>query len=77
MARQYLKAHPECEFGADKFVAAEVLDPTEYDRLYGLAERVVMRATRTIALPRHRWVDQFQSSASSRARSFGRLNPCS
>jgi deazaflavin-dependent oxidoreductase (nitroreductase family) len=35
-----LKAHPECEFGGDKFVANEVTDPIEYARLYGLAEQV-------------------------------------
>ena len=35
-----LKAHPECQFGDEKFVATEVTDPDEYARLYGLAERV-------------------------------------
>lgn len=34
-----LKAHPECEFGADSFVATEVTDPVEHARLYALAER--------------------------------------
>lgn len=35
-----LKAHPECEFGDDRFTATEVTDPDEYARLYGLAEQV-------------------------------------
>ena len=35
-----LKAHPECEFGDERFVATEVTDPDEYTRLYGLAELV-------------------------------------
>jgi deazaflavin-dependent oxidoreductase (nitroreductase family) len=35
-----LKAHPECEFGSDGFVAAEVIDPNEYARLFALAEHV-------------------------------------
>ena len=35
-----LKAHPECQFGDQKFVATEVTDPDEYARLYGLAEQV-------------------------------------
>ncbi len=35
-----LKAHPECEFGGETFVAAEVTEPDEHTRLYGLAERV-------------------------------------
>ena len=35
-----MKAHPECEFGDERFVAAEVTDPDEYARLYGLAEQV-------------------------------------
>ncbi len=35
-----LKANPECEFGGEKFVAAEVTDPDEYVRLYALAEQV-------------------------------------
>lgn len=34
-----LKAHPECELGGDRFLATEVTEPTEYERLYGLAER--------------------------------------
>ncbi|MDT5008865.1 MAG: hypothetical protein QOH57_482 [Mycobacterium sp.] len=32
-----LKAHPQCEFGDEKFVASEVTDPDEYARLYALA----------------------------------------
>jgi deazaflavin-dependent oxidoreductase (nitroreductase family) len=32
-----LKAHPECAFGDEKFVATEVVDPQEYERLYALA----------------------------------------
>ena len=35
-----LKAHPECQLGDEKFVATEVADPDEYERLYGLAEQV-------------------------------------
>jgi deazaflavin-dependent oxidoreductase (nitroreductase family) len=35
-----LKAHPECQFGDDPFVATEVTDPDEYARLYALAEQV-------------------------------------
>jgi deazaflavin-dependent oxidoreductase (nitroreductase family) len=35
-----LTAHPECEFGDERFVATEVTDPGEHARLYGLAERV-------------------------------------
>ena len=35
-----LKAHPECQLGDEKFVATEVTDPDDYERLYGLAEQV-------------------------------------
>lgn len=35
-----LKAHPECQFGGEHFVATEVTDPDEYTRLYALAEKV-------------------------------------
>ena len=35
-----LKAHPECEFGDESFLATEVTDPDEYSRLYALAEQV-------------------------------------
>ena len=35
-----LKAHPDCEFGGEQFVAAQVDDPDEYERLFGLAEKV-------------------------------------
>ncbi len=35
-----LKAHPECQLGDERFVAAEVTDPEEYARLYGLAEQI-------------------------------------
>lgn len=35
-----LKAHPECELGDEKFVAAEITDPDDYARVYGLAEQV-------------------------------------
>lgn len=35
-----LKANPQCEFGDQPFIAAEVSDPDEYARLFGLAERV-------------------------------------
>ena len=32
-----LKAHPECEFGDEKFMASEITDPDDYARVYGLA----------------------------------------
>jgi deazaflavin-dependent oxidoreductase (nitroreductase family) len=35
-----LTAHPECQFGDERFVATEVTDSDEYARLYGLAEQV-------------------------------------
>jgi deazaflavin-dependent oxidoreductase (nitroreductase family) len=35
-----LKANPQCEFGDEPFIAAEVTDPAEHDRLYGLAQQV-------------------------------------
>jgi deazaflavin-dependent oxidoreductase (nitroreductase family) len=35
-----LKAHPECQFGDESFVATEVTNPEEYERLYALAEQV-------------------------------------
>lgn len=35
-----LKAHPECEFGDEKFVATEVTDPDDYAYLYGVAGQV-------------------------------------
>jgi deazaflavin-dependent oxidoreductase (nitroreductase family) len=35
-----LKAHPDCEFGDERFAATEVTDPDEHARLFGLAERV-------------------------------------
>jgi deazaflavin-dependent oxidoreductase (nitroreductase family) len=35
-----LKAHPECQFGDERFVATEVTDPNENVRLYSLAEKV-------------------------------------
>ncbi|MCV7149724.1 nitroreductase family deazaflavin-dependent oxidoreductase [Mycolicibacterium pyrenivorans] len=35
-----LKANPDCEFGEQRFAAAEVTDPDEYARLFALAERV-------------------------------------
>jgi deazaflavin-dependent oxidoreductase (nitroreductase family) len=34
-----LVAHPRCALGGEQFVAREVTDPAEYDRLYALAER--------------------------------------
>lgn len=34
-----LVAHPECDLGGETFRATEVTDPSEYARLYGLAER--------------------------------------
>ena len=41
-----LKAHPECEFGDERFVATEVTDPDDYARLFGLAEQVYARLRR-------------------------------
>jgi deazaflavin-dependent oxidoreductase (nitroreductase family) len=35
-----LTAHPECEFGGERFVAGEVTDPGEYARLFELAEQI-------------------------------------
>jgi deazaflavin-dependent oxidoreductase (nitroreductase family) len=35
-----LKTNPECQLGDEKFVATEVTDPEEYERLFGLAELV-------------------------------------
>jgi hypothetical protein len=35
-----LKAHPQCQFGDERFVATEVTDPDEYVRLVALAEKV-------------------------------------
>ena len=35
-----LIAHPECQLGGEKFVATEVTDPDEYERLYALAVQV-------------------------------------
>lgn len=35
-----LKAHPACRFGDEDFVAVEVTDPDDYERLYALAEHV-------------------------------------
>lgn len=35
-----LKAHPDCDLGGERFVAAEVTDPHEYARLFALAELV-------------------------------------
>lgn len=35
-----LVAHPECEFGGEGFVATEVTDSEEYERLYALAVQV-------------------------------------
>jgi deazaflavin-dependent oxidoreductase (nitroreductase family) len=35
-----LRAHPDCEFGGERFVATEVTDSDEYARLYRLAEQV-------------------------------------
>lgn len=35
-----LKAHPECRFGGEDFVASEVTDPEEHAHLYALAEQI-------------------------------------
>jgi deazaflavin-dependent oxidoreductase (nitroreductase family) len=35
-----LIAHPDCEFGGERFSASQVIDSDEYARLYELAERV-------------------------------------
>lgn len=41
-----LKAHPECELGDEHYVATEVSDPAEYERLYALGENVVSMYTK-------------------------------
>ncbi len=46
-----LKAHPECDFGAEPFTAEQVTDAEEYDRLFELANRI-SRDTRTIGTGR-------------------------
>lgn len=35
-----LKAHPDCEFGGERFTAQLVTDPGEYARLFELANRI-------------------------------------
>lgn len=35
-----LVAHPKCQLGGERFVATEVTDPGEYERLYALAVQV-------------------------------------
>ncbi|OJZ72555.1 nitroreductase [Mycobacterium paraffinicum] len=35
-----LKAHPDCEFGGERFTAGQVTDPDEYARLFELANRI-------------------------------------
>ncbi|MBF6090146.1 nitroreductase family deazaflavin-dependent oxidoreductase [Nocardia cyriacigeorgica] len=35
-----LIAHPDCQLGGEPFVATEVADAAEYERLYALAEKV-------------------------------------
>jgi deazaflavin-dependent oxidoreductase (nitroreductase family) len=35
-----LKAHPDCQFGGERFSAAQVTDPDDYARLYKLAEQI-------------------------------------
>ncbi len=35
-----LKAHPDCEFGGERFSASQVTDSDEYARLYKLAEHI-------------------------------------
>jgi deazaflavin-dependent oxidoreductase (nitroreductase family) len=35
-----LIAHPECQLGGENFIATEITDPTEYARVYGLAEKL-------------------------------------
>ncbi len=35
-----LKTHADCQFGGEDFVAAEVTDPVEYERLFALAVNV-------------------------------------
>jgi deazaflavin-dependent oxidoreductase (nitroreductase family) len=35
-----LKAHPDCEFGGERFSASQVTDSDEYARLFKLAEQV-------------------------------------
>ncbi|OBH06364.1 nitroreductase family deazaflavin-dependent oxidoreductase [Mycobacterium sp. E1747] len=35
-----LKAHPDCEFGGERFTARQVTDPDEHARLFELANRI-------------------------------------
>jgi deazaflavin-dependent oxidoreductase (nitroreductase family) len=35
-----LKAHPDCEFGGERFSASQVTESNEYARLYKLAEHI-------------------------------------
>ena len=61
---------PECQLGDEKFVATEVTDPDEYERLYGLAEQVYAGygdyRVKTAVVGRG-----FPSSDSSRSRHVG------
>lgn len=35
-----LIAHPDCQLGSENFSATEITDPTDYARVYGLAEKL-------------------------------------
>lgn len=35
-----LKAHPDCQFGGERFQATQVTDPDEHARLFTLAEKI-------------------------------------
>jgi deazaflavin-dependent oxidoreductase (nitroreductase family) len=52
-----LHAHPDCEFGGDRFRAAEVTDAAEHARLYALAEQTYAGYSdykvKTAAIGRH------------------------
>ena len=41
-----LKAHPPCQLGDENFVAVEVTDPDDYERLYALAEHCLRQLRR-------------------------------
>ena len=61
-----IKAHPECELGGEKFLATEITDPDDYERVYGLAEQVYAGWS-DYRLKTTRFVDASPSFGSSRA----------
>ena len=44
-----LKANPECELGGEKFLATQVTDPDDYERVYGLSRSRCTPVGATIA----------------------------